>query len=139
MLVDIYAAGGPSGETMRMLYRLLEEREPHESISHRGMPTWERHRAFVLGRPYRAWYAIAVGGDQAGACYLTHGDEIGVGVLRAFRRRGLASRAIQELMRRHPGPQFLANINPHNAASLTLFEALGFVGPIQVTLRKTHA
>ena len=29
------------------LYQLLAEREPHESISHRRMPTFSEHVAFV--------------------------------------------------------------------------------------------
>ena len=34
-----------------LLYRLLEEREPHVNISHRGMPTWKSHLRFIAGHP----------------------------------------------------------------------------------------
>lgn len=122
-----------------MLYQLLAERRPEESISHRAMPTWAEHMAFVKSRPYAAWYVIAAG-DLVGACYLTHACEIGIGILREFRGNGYAKAAIAELMRLHPRPEYLANIAPRNLVSLKLFESIGFKGPIQVTLRKdSHA
>lgn len=114
--------------------QLLWEREPHENISHRTMPTVGEHIAFVASHPYKAWYWFE---DEsltpAGCAYITHQGEIGIGVLRAFRGRGLATEAIQEIMRRHPG-RHLANINPANEASIRLFRKLGFGGPIQITL-----
>lgn len=115
---------------------LLREREPHENISHRTMPTWEQHCAYIRGRPHLAWYLIEDDGHDAGCVYLSRQREIGVGVLKAYRGQGLAKAAVRELMRLHPG-RFLANINPHNAASIEMFLRLGFGGPIQVTMEKT--
>jgi RimJ/RimL family protein N-acetyltransferase len=119
-----------------MLYALLAEREPEESISHKAMPTFKQHCEFLASEPYAVWYIIDEG---AGAVYLSKQDEIGIGIMRAHQRKGLASQAIQEIMRRHPRKRYLANINPHNLASLKLFGKLGFLGPIQVTLEKTSA
>lgn len=122
-----------------LLYQLLAEREPHESISHRAMPAWSDHVEFVKRRPYAAWYVID-DGAPVGACYLTRANEIGIGILREFRGKGYAKAAITELMRLHPRHEYLANIGPRNLVSLKLFESIGFKGPIQVTLRKdSHA
>lgn len=120
-----------------LLYELLQEREPHQNISHRQMPTWERHVEFVRGRPYAAWYWFrSPAGFPAGAVYLTHQREIGIGVLKAHRGQGLARAAIVELMRVVGTGRFLANINPANEASIALFRSLGFGGPIQITLER---
>ena len=133
-LVDAYAAPG----AVEFLYRLLGERRPEESIAHRAAPTLEQHRRFFESHPYRAWYLVEAAEGApgfVGACTLTNGNEVGVFVLRAFQRRGYARAALQELMRRHeplpaipaqrPG-RFVANVNPANAASIALFQALGF-------------
>lgn len=131
-LFDLYA--DPSAWVLP--YALLSEREPEQNISHRAMPTWDEHRDFVLSRPYPRWYSFdSQDGHPAGCAYLTARREVGIGVLKRFRGQGLASAAIDELMRLHPG-RFLANIAPANAASIALFRKLGFGGPIQVTLEK---
>ena len=116
-------------------YMLLLERTPEQNISHRVMPTWREHCAFIQRRPYKAWYYFETEEDQimAGCVYLTDQDEIGIGVLREFRGRGLATKAIQELRRLHPGRK-LANINPENSASIALFRKLGFIRTLQITL-----
>lgn len=135
-LVDVY----PDHEAKAaLLFDLLAEREAHQSISHRQMPTWHEHLEFVARQPYLAWYVIEDAGDWVGACYLTRSGEIGIGILLAHQRRGLAKAAIAELMLLWPRPEYLANINPHNLVSLKLFASLGFKGPIQVTLRKENA
>lgn len=116
------------------LYKLLAEREPHESISHRKMPTYREHEDFVCSVPYAEWYLVLEGDEIAGAVYLTKAREIGIGIFKAHRRKGLAREAIEAMMKAFPGP-VLANINPANEASLRLFFSLGFDGPVQVTLR----
>jgi RimJ/RimL family protein N-acetyltransferase len=132
ILLDLYAHPGQ----WSLPFLLLQEREPYQNISHRGMPTWEDHCAFVRSRPHAAWYFFASEtGAQAGCVYLSHQREIGVAVLVAQRGKGLATQAIQALMELHPG-RFLANINPSNAPSLALFRRLGFQGPIQLTLER---
>lgn len=127
-LVDIYES-----RAFHVPFRLLQERRAIANISHRVMPTWEEHHAFVSSRPYEAWYVIT--GDSgygAGAIYLSKQREIGVGVFFEYQRQGLARAAILELMRLHPGDRFLANVAPENHASHRLFESLG-AKPLQVT------
>lgn len=123
-MITLFAVD-PAKDAM-FLYWLLGERKPSESISHRAMPSVEDHEQFVASDPYAAWYIIEVEGTQAGAVYLTRNDEIGVHVARRFRHMGIARAAIDALMRMHPKPRYLANINPANERSRRLFEWLGF-------------
>lgn len=131
-LVDVYEDIEVS---QRLLFELLREREPHQSISHKEMPSWDAHCSFIAGRPYLAWYLVQVDGRACGSVYLTKQREIGIGVLKSHHRQGLARKSITELMGRHPG-RFIANINPANEASIVLFKSLGFGGPIQITLER---
>lgn len=133
-LVDAYQ--GPAGHTV--LYQLLSERAPKVNISHRQMPTWEQHVAFVASRPYPYWYMVDAGAeDFVGAVYLTKQREVGVGILRRFHGQQYGPLAVKLLMDRHPG-RFLANINPLNQRSIDMFRNLGFGGPIQITLEKGY-
>lgn len=112
---------------MKVLWQLMQEREPHVNISHRGMPTWEQHVNFVSSRPYKNWWIIQTDeGECAGACYLSKQNEIGVFVLKAYSGRSIGLSAICEIMVLHPGERLLANINPRNESSIALFERLGF-------------
>lgn len=119
---------------IRILYDLLEERDPRQSISHKKMPKMSEHMAFVASQPYLAWYLICVD-TFVGACYITRQHELGIGIFKAHRANGYAEAALKMLMEKHPG-RHLSNINPQNEASLQLFAKLGFTGPIQVTLSK---
>ena len=113
-------------EAPRVLYRLLEERNEEINISHRSMPTWRAHLAFVRSKPYAAWYLLEQDKEFVGAIYLSKMDEIGIFVLRAHQGKGLGKKAIKALMKRHPRKRFLANINPRNTNSIGMFEDMGF-------------
>lgn len=108
------------------LYVLLEQREPHQSISHKAMPTIEEHFAFIASHPYAAWHLIDVEHvGYVGAIYLTRQREIGIWIHRDHGGHGYAKQAIRHMMERHPG-RFLANINPNNEHSQRMFESIGF-------------
>ncbi len=129
-LIDVYRHDNAAS----LLYSLLEQREPHQNISHKFMPTFAEHVAFMRSAPYVAWYLILTEiGDVTGTVYLSKQDEIGVHLFRGFQKKGLGLQAVTEIMRLHPRRRFLANINPDNAPSLRMFEKLGF-RQIQVTL-----
>jgi RimJ/RimL family protein N-acetyltransferase len=110
----------------RLLYRLLEEREPRVNISHRAMPSWTQHCRFIARRPYSAWYLIKSRSDYVGAIYLSAMNEIGVTILARWRGFGFGPRAIRLLMRKHPRKRYLANINPRNVKSIRIFRRMGF-------------
>jgi len=110
-----------------MLYELLKERDPEQSISHKEMPTFDEHKAFVASRPYEAWYLIWVDSwsrmepsKAIGAIYLTKQREIGIGIFKEHKSKGYGTEAVKMLMELHPG-RFLANIAPDNYSSRMFF------------------
>jgi RimJ/RimL family protein N-acetyltransferase len=110
----------------RLLYTLLQEREPRANISHRAMPTWKQHCKFIARRPYTVWYLIKLRKDYVGAIYLTSMNEIGIAVLKRWRKRGIGPAALRLLMRKHGRRRYLANINLRNEESIRLFKRIGF-------------
>ena len=108
-----------------MLYDLLDERTPEQSISHKAMPDWEDHCEFVESRPYKHWYMIECDENgTVGTTYLTNQNEIGISIFNQFKGNGYGVRAVTLLMETHKGP-FLANVSPLNKPSRNLFEKLG--------------
>lgn len=114
-----------------ILYKLLAEREPHVSISHKKMPTPAEHMAFYCSRPYDFWGLIEVDGNYVGAVYLTKAREIGVFLFSEQQHKGYGTQAVLMLMDSYPG-KFHANINPSNTRSMAFFGRLGF-RQLQVT------
>jgi RimJ/RimL family protein N-acetyltransferase len=121
-LLDVYSdldAAEP------ILWQLLQERPPEANISHRKMPSWNEHLAFIAGKPYAHWYLIDVGEtDYVGAAYLTHAREIGIGILNRYQGFQYGRTAVKLLMERHPG-RCLANVAPTNYKSQQMFRDLG--------------
>ena len=110
-----------------LLYALLLERDASINISHKEMPTLEKHTRFVESKPYKVWRLIEVNEQIVGACYFTKADEIGVFIFKKFRGEGYGTKAVQLLLDTHPEiSRVLANINPQNERSLKMFQKLGF-------------
>jgi RimJ/RimL family protein N-acetyltransferase len=122
-LHDVYADMKHTNAIVR-LYGWLEQRTPEQSISHRNMPTMKQHAAFVLRRPYLAWYLIKVDEGYAGNIYLTALREVGIYIDETYRGRGIGSIALERLRDIYPGP-ILANINPKNEPSIAFFKRHG--------------
>jgi len=120
----------PDEETVTFLYRLLEQREPHENISHQKMPSMEEHRRFIDGwrEIYLDWLIICLpySKQRVGSIYLTHRREIGVHLVSDWRRRGIGSAAVKALMASHGAGVYFANIAPSNYRSQDFFEHHGF-------------
>jgi RimJ/RimL family protein N-acetyltransferase len=137
-LTDVYSEIAETRVATQFLYELLRERDETINISHCKMPSFEEHIRFVDSRPYREWFIIFdewgnLKMGPIGSIYLTKppkpsqaGNEIGIFIKKEFQGKGFGKAAICLLMNRHPGEHFLANINPHNARSIDLFEGLGF-------------
>ena len=126
-LLDVYE----HPEAVDILYRLIGERQMDESISHKEMPSFEKHKEFVERHPYMDWQLISVGMGYensyiVGAIYLTYINEIGVFIFKKYRGKDYGKKAITLLMLQHPKQKFLANINPDNKTSIKLFENIGF-------------
>jgi GNAT superfamily N-acetyltransferase len=119
-----------------ILYELLCERDPAFNISHKELPPYEEHCAFVRSHPYRSWYLIRDGKKVVGSAYLTRRNEIGVFIYERLQGKGYGSFAVRTIMRRFATSLgsvksdvrhgFLANIAPANRSSQLFFERLGF-------------
>lgn len=126
-------------DAAEILYEIFRERasDVKVNISHDGsLPLYAQHEAFVRNHPYAAWYLIqepAVSNDIAGSIYLTKpprpsvaGNEIGIFIRKRYRGMGIGKKAVAILIAMHGPGRFLANINPANAASIGMFEGMGF-------------
>jgi RimJ/RimL family protein N-acetyltransferase len=116
------------------LYALLAERDAKANISHKVMPTWAAHSAFVDSLPYEAWYLIEDNGLVVGAVYLSRAREIGLFIFKSYQGRRYGHDALVLLLEHHPGP-LLANVAIGNAQSMAFFVREGFEF-LQVTLKK---
>src|SRR5580700_4473515 len=124
-LVDVYTEIAETRVATHFLYELLKEREPHQNISHREMPSFEEHTHFVDSHPYREWFIIFyewrnVEMGPIGAIYLSKQNEIGIFIAKEYQGKGHGKTAICLLMNRYPGERFLANIAPGNSRSLAM-------------------
>ncbi|MEM2159930.1 MAG: GNAT family N-acetyltransferase [Candidatus Nitrosotenuis sp.] len=108
------------------LYKLLKERDPKANISHKKMPSFEQHEAFVLSRPYSKWYIVIESGKAVGSIYLTKNNEIGLFLQKEMQDRGLGHKALKLLLEKNPRKRYLANVNPKNRKSIKFFKNNGF-------------
>ena len=131
-LVDVYTEIAETRVATKFLYELLKERDATKvNISHREMPSFEAHMAFVDSKPYREWFVIFeewgnVEMGPIGAIYLSKDNEIGIFISKAYQGKGYGKKAVRLLMQINPGKRFLANIAPGNVRSLAMFEKMGF-------------
>ena len=130
-MISFFDADKADHAHLRLLYLLLAERRPEESISHVCLPSWADHVNFVQSSPYATWL-LAYDGACVGTGYVTRRGEIGVTVFKEHKRKGYGREIVRKLMRDHGGQY--ANINPMNKASIALFESLGF-SHVQSTYR----
>ena len=128
-LVSVYKYKG----AVKILYELLKTRPPEACISHKKMPSYEKHKKFVRSAPYKYWYIITSDmGSVMGAIYLSRNNEIGAWTY----IQGYEEQAIKLLMNKHPQKRFLANVSINHASRMRLFEGLGFK-LLQRTYEKT--
>lgn len=118
-----------------VLYALLAERTPQQSISHKAMPTQEEHRQFVASAPYISWMLMEddLNFDRqllpaqriVGSVYVSKRDEVGIFVFNRHQRRGYGREALEWVRHTFRDRQLFANINPENEASRAFFERHG--------------
>ena len=107
-----------------VLLKLLQERKPWQNISHKSMPSWDDHVAFVKSEPYKHWWIIRMNAMILGACYITHRNEISIQFLEG---KQSCYHLILTVMLEKAGPgTYYANVNPVNARVIRLFESEGF-------------
>ena len=110
----------------RFLYNLLMERDARANISHKKMPTYNQHVAFVSTKPYSKWYVILSDTNKAGSIYLTSQNEIGIFIKKSFQGKQLGNIALHKLIQKNPKKRYLANVNPQNKKSMRFFKDNGF-------------
>jgi len=128
----------PEDTRLDVLYELLAERTPAQSISHREMPTLTQHKRFVESQPYAEWWFIVSHHDYTnifGCIYVTVEREIGISVFNQWQGQGIGTEAMEILLRTHPG-KFLANIAPGNQDSIDFFAKHGFTHIQNTLMRK---
>ena len=110
----------------RFLYNLLMERDARANISHKKMPTYNQHVAFVSAKPYSKWYVILSDTNKAGSIYLTSQNEIGIFIKKSFQGKQLGNIALRKMIQKNPKKRYLANVNPKNRKSIGFFKSNGF-------------
>ena len=110
----------------RFLYNLLMERDAGANISHKKIPTYNKHVAFVSAKPYSKWYVILYDTNKAGSIYLTSQNEIGIFIKKSFQNKQIGNTALHKLIQKNPKKRYLANVNPQNKKSTRFFKNNGF-------------
>ena len=136
--MELYNVKECQPDAVEVLWDLLLERPDYANISHDGKPDRNRHVSFVLAHPYREWCLIMAENQWVGAIYITHQNELGIGILKAHQRKGYARQAIELMMLRHPRDHYLANVAPSNHPSHKLWESFPDHAIVQLTYRITR-
>ena len=108
------------------LFNLLKQRDPVVNISHKKMPTYTQHVKFVLSKPYLKWYTIRLKNKKVGSVYLSNQKEIGIFTDKKFQNKGIGKKALKLIIKNHPLPRYLANVNPKNKNSIKFFKKNNF-------------
>jgi hypothetical protein len=108
------------------LYKLLLERSPRASISHKTMPSYKKHVNFVKSKPYSKWYVVLSNNKKIGSVYLTNINEIGISLEKEFDKNQIKEMVLKLLMTENPRKRYLVNISPKNTKSINFFKKKGF-------------
>jgi len=108
------------------LFKLLQDRKPNVSISHKKMSTYSQHIEFIESKPYEKWYIVLLDEKNIGSTYLSKNDEIGISLIEEMQGKGMGSRILELIIEKNPRNRYLANINPNNSRSVRFFEKNGF-------------
>lgn len=124
-------------DAVEVLWQLMLERPAFANISHDGKADRSRHLQHVLYHPHREWCLIADADTSkwVGGIYITHRDEIGIGILSEHQRKGFARQAIEAMMQRHRKDCYYANVAPGNHPSHRMWESFANHAIVQVTYR----
>lgn len=129
ILISIYNSREPERSMYeRLLYKLLQERKPHQNISHKEMPTYDNHVKFIRSKPYKEHYLIYKEKPYTclGSVYLTKDNEIGLFLFDEFQQKGYGSKVLKTIMKKYKSESLYANIAPNNYKSIIFFKNHGF-------------
>jgi len=122
-LISLRTVRDSDGE---FLFELLKERDPRANISHKKMPSYDKHIKFIKSKPYTRWYIILKSKERVGSIYLSKNDEIGIFLSKEYQKKNIGNTALVELIRKNPRKRYLANVNPKNKKSSTFFKKNNF-------------
>ena len=120
----------PSDEQVVTLYKLLSRRK--HRISHQIHPSFESHKAFVMSRPYRAWYIILRDLQPIGTFYISNDNTIGINIIE-YESVELVSMILKRVKKYTPlppiesvrGGTFSVNVPPSNQFLISSLKELG--------------
>ena len=112
-------------------YLFLYERlsNPEFNISHKKLPTFDEHVKFINSKPYKGWwlvYANIFYNTLVGSVYLTNENEIGIYLIKKYRKCGIGSEILKQIEPMCEGEILYANINVENESSKKFFTKNGF-------------
>ena len=113
---------------MLFLYELLKNKDPNANISHKTMPSYDKHVEFVISEPYTSWYIIKADKKNVGAIYLSKQDEVGISIKKDYKYEQIAEPALKLLIKLNPRKRYLANTSPNDVRSQEFFLKNGFNG-----------
>lgn len=109
-----------------VLFSLLEERTPDQSISHKEVPSFAEHQRFIKSKPYPYWYLVKSDeGEWIGSAYITFSREVGLFLFEEDTGKGWGKKILDAVIEKHGKPLY-ANINPENSRSVKFFTGNGF-------------
>ena len=124
---------------IQILYELLKTR--NYVISHRSLPSFEKHSDFVKNHPYLHWFLLRSEYNYVGSFYLKKDNSIGLN-LTEYSKEILG--AVLDFINNNFSPQqskpsmvpnyFYVNISYLNEEALNALQELG-LDPLQISLR----
>ena len=84
------------------LFKLLQDRKPNVSISHKKMPTYSQHVEFIESKPYEKWYIVLLDEKNIGSTYLSKNDEIGISLIEEMQGKGMGPDEIIDIFKKTP-------------------------------------
>ena len=127
-----------TNEQIKVLYELLKTR--NYVISHKSLPSFEKHQHFVKNHPYLHWFLLYGSSNYFGSFYLKKDNSIGIN-LTEYNKEILE--ACLDFIRENFIPQdskpsmipdhFYLNISYSNKDALSALQELG-LKPLQISL-----
>jgi len=106
----------------KFLYNLLSQRKSIENISHKEMPTYQKHIKFVKSKPYTYWYIILLNNKKIGSAYISKQDEIGISFLNDYNEDTFRQSVLDYIIKNNPRNRYIVNCNPKNIKSIKFFK-----------------
>ena len=109
------------------LYEMLKERDPTINVTHKKLPSFNKHLEFIKSKPYDAWYIIEIKSKPIGHIYIDNESRIGWFIKKEFKGFGFVIPAFEELKTLHKREKYFGKVNPNNFEAQNLLTKLKFV------------